>query len=93
MAYQMTASVASGYMTNPMWGASLGPFRSFAAHYSAPSGSTAYVDPGMNSIIFVNVQDADPTTYQYATNSAGGQTVYFSGLVTGSTGYIFIIGF
>ena len=93
MATKYTASASSGYMTNPMYDVSLGPFRSFVAHYSAPSAATGYVDPGMNSIIFVNVQDADPTAYAYATNSAGGQTVYFSGLVTGSTGYIFIIGF
>jgi hypothetical protein len=93
VATKFTASTASGYMTNPMYDVSIGPFRSFVAHYSSPSAATAYVDPGMNSIIFVQAQDADPTTYQYATNSAGGQTVYFSGLVTGSTGYIFILGF
>jgi hypothetical protein len=80
-------------MTNPMFDVAIGPFRAFAAHYSAPSGATAYVDPGMNTIIFASVQDADPTTYQYSTNSAGGQTVFFSGLVSGSTGNIFILGF
>ncbi len=93
MAYQMTASTASGYMTNPMWDVALGPFRCFTAHYSAPSANTAYWDVGMNNIVFVNVQDGDPTTIQFATNSAGGQTVYCSGLVNGSTGYVFILGF
>jgi hypothetical protein len=93
MSYKMTASTASGYMTSPMFDVSLGPFRSFVAHYSAPSAATAYVDPGMGRVVFINVQDADPTTYQFATNSAGGQTCYFSGLITGSTGYIFILGF
>ena len=93
MAYKMTASLASGYMTNPIFDAAVGPFRCFVAHYSAPSASTAYVDPGMHSIIFTYVEDADPTTYARGTNSAGGQTVYFSGLVTGSTGHIFILGY
>jgi hypothetical protein len=93
MATEYTASLASGYMTNVMADVAIGPFRCFIGHYSAPSADTGYVNPGMTRILFVNVQDADPTTYQQTANSVGGKTLSFSGLVTGSTGEIFILGF
>lgn len=91
MATKYTASAASGYLTNVSVGY-IGANRAFFAHYSAPGNATAYVSPGMNSFQYYLIQDADPTTYQEATNSVGSLDLYFSGLVTGSTGYIFILG-
>jgi len=87
----MTASTASGYMTNVQYGY-IGNQRAIFAHYSAPSGGSFYMTPGMNSFTYYNIQDVDPTTYVEATNSIGSLDLYFSGLVTGSTGYIFIMG-
>ena len=93
MAYQMTDSITSGYMTNTMWDVAIGPFRAFSAHYSAPNATTAYIQVGMRDIRLVDIEDADPTTFRYTADGAGGMYVQFSGLVTGSTGYIFILGF
>lgn len=91
MATQYTASASSGYATN-VTHAYFGDKRVWMAHYSAPSNATGYVTPGMHFIHYVHVQDADPTTYQFASNTIGGIDVYFSGMVTGSTGYILIMG-
>jgi hypothetical protein len=93
MATTYTASAASGYMTDVMADVMIGPFRCFTAHYSAPNAATALFTPGMAKIVFASCQDADPTTYQQTANSIGGINCEFSGLVTGSTGYVFILGF
>lgn len=91
MATAYTASASSGYMTDVQF-VSLGNQRGFLAHYSSPSNATGYVTPGMHTISHISVQDADPTTYYVTSNTIGGVDVYFSGLVTGSTGFIFIMG-
>lgn len=93
MATVYTASASSGYMTDAMYDVMVGPFRGFVAHYSAPNAATGAVDPGFAKVVFIHVQDADPTTYKLSANAVGGQTVFFSGLVTGSTGYMLMLGF
>jgi hypothetical protein len=90
MATQFTDSIASGYMTDVMWG-NMGNKRSFMAHYSSPVAATGYVEVGFNTISYIHVQDADPTAYQLSANAHGGLAVYFSGLVVGSTGYMMIV--
>ncbi len=92
MATQLTASAASGYMTDAQWDVALGPFRCFFAHYSMPASGTHYVDVGMSTIRLCYVEDADNVTFSFGTNSAGGQTVYFSGITTGVTGRMFVMG-
>jgi hypothetical protein len=87
----MTASASSGYMTNVSWGY-IGNQRAMFAHYSAPNEGSYYITPGMNSFTYYNIQDADVTKYVESTNSVGSLDLYFSGLITGSTGYIFIMG-
>jgi len=92
-ATKFTASTASGYMTNAMWDVSIGPFRCFTAHYSSPTATSQYISLGMHAIVFPYVEDADPSTLYYTANSVGGVDLYFSGNITGSTGYIFVLGF
>ena len=87
-----TASSGSGYITSPMFDVALGPFRLFTAHYSAPTAGSGVVDPGITNIRYVHIQNMDDSKYTYGTNSAGGQTVYFSGHALGATGYMLIFG-
>jgi len=89
MATEMTASAASGTMTDCVFDL-VGSKRVFRAHYSSPSADTQYILLGFQGISFVDVQDADPTTYSI-TIQAPGVKVEFSGLVTGSTGFIQIV--
>lgn len=91
MAVQYTASTASGYLTNVQMDY-FGNNYVWSAHFSSPGNATAYVTPGMNSFMFMDIPVADPTTFVPATNSIGSLDLYFSGLVTGSTGYIMIVG-
>ncbi len=91
MATELTASTASGYMTNVQF-VVMGNKRAIIGHYSSPSATTMYIRTGMPVLDYYNVPDADPTTYQEATDGAGGLLLYFSGFVTGATGYFFILG-
>lgn len=91
MATQLTASLASGYMTDVAW-ISFGNKRAMTAHYSSPSATTMYISTGMPILTWYNVPDADPTTYTETTDGVGGINLYFSGFVTGATGYFMIVG-
>lgn len=91
MATQLTASAASGYMTDVTW-VSVGNRRGLTGHYSSPSATTMYIQTGMPILYWYNVPDADPTTFTETTDGVGGINLYFSGFVTGATGYFFIIG-
>ena len=91
MATQFTASTASGYLTNVSVDY-IGNNIAWSAHFSSPGNATGYVSPGMNSFMWMDIPTADPTTFVASTNSIGSLDLYFSGLVTGSTGYILIIG-
>jgi hypothetical protein len=91
MATLFSSSANSGYATDVAY-FSLGPNKAMTAHYSSPSADTGYIETEMMNVSYVHVQDADPTRYQYSANAIGLQAVYFSGLVVGSTGVIFILG-
>ena len=90
-AVNMTASTASGYITNVQV-AYFGSYRVWTAHYSSPSAGSMYVSPGMNFLRWYDVEDGDPTSFVPTTNSIGSLDLYFSGLITGATGNIFILG-
>ncbi len=92
MATELTASTASGYMTDVQYFVQ-GNKRVMQAHYSSPSATTMYVRTGMPILTWYNIPHADPTTYSETTDGCGGILLYFSGFVTGATGYINIQGF
>jgi hypothetical protein len=97
MATEYTASVASGYATNVLF-YSDGPFRIMNGHYSAPSADTGYIETGFRHIDTYYIQDADPTTIIFSSTSTSASAppatlaVFFSGMVTGATGYFEIKG-
>lgn len=92
MATELTATVASGYMTDVVYGVS-GSRRLLSGHYSSPTNQTHYIRTGMPILTYYNIPDADPTTYSEATDGVGGILLYFSGFVVGSTGYFHIEGY
>jgi hypothetical protein len=89
---EFTSSVSSGYATDVSY-FSMGNRKAMMAHYSAPTGDRAYIETGMFAVEYIHVNDADPTTYVFSANAVGMQAAYFSGLVTGSTGTIFLLGY
>lgn len=91
MATELTATAASGYMTDVAW-ISLGNRRAMTAHYSSPTNQTHFIRTGMPILTWYNVPDADPTTYSETTDGVGGILLYFSGFVVGSTGYFLVVG-
>lgn len=92
MATEYTCSMASGYASNVIFYGE-GPFRIMRGHYSAPSNATGYIETGFRHIDNYYVQDADPTTFAFSSTSTSASAppatiaVYFSGMVTGATGY------
>ncbi len=86
MAVTYTSSVDSGHATSVAYYAA-GPLLCFSGHYSAPSAATAIFETQMFMVKEYYVQDADPTTFVFSTNSNGTIAVLCSGLVAGSTGY------
>lgn len=91
MATELTATAASGYLTNVAFIVQ-GNRRVMEGHYSSPSNTTMFIRTGMPILTWYNVPDADPTTYSETTDGVGGILLYFSGFVTGATGYFKIEG-
>lgn len=91
-ATEMTASYASGYLTDVAY-YSVGPRLIMDAHYSSPSSGSMYIDTQMQYCFFIAITNADlDTVYQTAEIGNGMQRVYFSGWTTGLTGGLFIWG-
>jgi hypothetical protein len=91
MATELTASIASGYMTDVQYVA-MGNRRVIEGHYSSPSNATMYIRTGMPILTYFHIPHADVTTYAQATDGAGGINLYFSGFVAGATGFFKIEG-
>lgn len=100
MAVTYTASIASGYLTDVLY-YNQGQHLVFTGHYSAPSNATGIIETPFYHIDTYYVQDADPTTYAFSVNATGSvttasaninQSLIFSGMVAGATGYFEIKG-
>ena len=101
MATTYTASVASGYLTDVLY-YNKGTYLVMRGHYSAPNNATGIIETPFYNIDAYYVQDADPTTYALSTVATGSvttasadirQSLVFSGMVTGATGYFVIKGY
>lgn len=91
MATQLTASTASGYLTNVAYIVQ-GNRRVMEGHYSSPGNTTMYINTGMPILTYFHFPHADPTTFTATTDGVGGIVLYFSGFVTGATGYFKVEG-
>ena len=91
-AVELTASLASGYLTNVQWTVA-GDRRVLEAHFSSPSNGCFFVRTGMPYLTWWSVDQADPVTYYSTTDGGFGQLLYFSGWVTGATGQIRVEGY
>ena len=79
---------ATGNLTDVQYIA-IGNKMMFLAKYSAPDASTAYIDPGFQTISFAHMDSCDDSsTHQSSLASGGFLRVYFSGHAAGDTGYI-----
>lgn len=87
----MTASFASGYLTDAMY-YDLGPLLAYAGHYSSPASGTAIFETGMYNIAMAAITNVDIDTQYYSANANGTYAVLASGLTTGTTGFFLIQG-
>ena len=88
----LTASVASGYLTDVLY-FNNGPMLWMVGHYSSPASGTAIIETGMYDVRVATIQDADMDTTYFSAGANGTYAVLASGLTTGDAGFFMIQGY
>lgn len=85
----MTASIASGNMTNPAT-FSLGPYKAFVAHYSAVATASLQFRVNFNRVVLAYASFDNNNGWSTATDTAYGVYAQLSNAI--GPGYVFIMG-